>query len=182
MIRLLHLYPLRFSTSITVISRNQVDIKTRLNQFEEAHEGPCRQIVLTPMSILPRNIGFKHYCFVGESSVKNECLGRSFCLFGLLILVAPLVVATVAVSVEVNDDSEPQGWWTETTVDRNQNKIGDMVELHGQQFSDEDNTLPLIIDFHFTTANRNRYVREMLTTSINSFYTESMHCRRNTCW
>ena len=81
-----------------------------------------------------------------------SALRRSFCLFGLLILVAPLVVATVPVSVDVNDENEPQGWWTETTVDRNQNKIGDMVELHMDNpiFLDEDNTLPLIIDFHFT--------------------------------
>ena len=110
-------------------------------------------MVLTPVPILPRNTGFKHYCFVARSAVKKmSALRRSFCLFGLLILVAPLVVATVPVSVEVNDDSEPQGWWTETTVDRNQNKIGDMVELHMDNpiFLDEDNTLPLIIDFHFT--------------------------------
>ena len=114
-------------------------------------------MVLTPMPILPRNIGFKHYCFVARSAVKKmSALRRSFCLFGLLILVAPLVVATVPVSVEVNDDSEPQGWWTETTVDRNQNKIGDMVELHMDNpiFLDEDNTLPLIIDFHFTPGQQ----------------------------
>ena len=110
-------------------------------------------MVLTPVPILPRNTGFKHYCFVARSAVKKmSALRRSFCLFGLLILVAPLVVATVPVSVDVNDENEPQGWWTETTVDRNQNKIGDMVELHMDNpiFLDEDNTLPLIIDFHFT--------------------------------
>ena len=110
-------------------------------------------MVLTPMPFLPRNTGFKHYCFVARSAVKKmSALRRSFCLFGLLILVAPLVVATVPVSVDVNDENEPQGWWTETTVDRNQNKIGDMVELHMDNpiFLDEDNTLPLIIDFHFT--------------------------------
>ena len=110
-------------------------------------------MVLTPVPILPRNTGFKHYCFVARSAVKKmSALRRSFCLFGLLILVAPLVVATVPVSVDINDENEPQGWWTETTVDRNQNKIGDMVELHMDNpiFLDEDNTLPLIIDFHFT--------------------------------
>ena len=110
-------------------------------------------MVLTPVPVLPRNTGFKHYCFVARSAVKKmSALRRSFCLFGLLILVAPLVVATVPVSVDINDENEPQGWWTETTVDRNQNKIGDMVELHMDNpiFLDEDNTLPLIIDFHFT--------------------------------
>ena len=79
-------------------------------------------------------------------------LRRSFCLFGLLILVAPLAVATIPVSVDIGDENEPQGWWTETTVDRNQNKIGDMVELHMDNpvFLDADNTLPLIIDFYYT--------------------------------
>ena len=114
-------------------------------------------MVLTPMPILPRNTGFKHYCFVAHSAVKKmSALRRSFCLFGLLILVAPLVVATVPVSVDINDENEPQGWWTETTVDRNQNKIGDMVELHMDNpiFLDEENTLPLIIDFHFTPGQK----------------------------
>lgn len=77
---------------------------------------------------------------------------RCFGLFGLFMLVAPLIVATVPVSAEFEDNSEPVGWWTETTVDRNQNKIGDMVELHMDNpiFLDEDNTLPLIIDYHYT--------------------------------
>ena len=77
---------------------------------------------------------------------------RIFCFFGLAILVTPLAVATVPISSPVHDDESPQGWWTDTTVDRNQNKIGDMVELHIDNpiFLDADNTLPLIIDFHYT--------------------------------
>ena len=80
---------------------------------------------------------------------------RCFGLFGLFMLVAPLIVATVPVSAEFEDNSEPVGWWTETTVDRNQNKIGDMVELHMDNpiFLDEDNTLPLIIDYHYTPGH-----------------------------
>ena len=68
------------------------------------------------------------------------------------MLVAPLIVATVPVSADFEDNSEPVGWWTETTVDRNQNKIGDMVELHMDNpiFLDEAYTLPLIIDYHYT--------------------------------
>ena len=93
-------------------------------------------------------------------------LRRSFCLFGLLILVAPLVVATVPVSADINDENEPQGWWTETTVDRNQNKIGDMVELHMDNpiFLDEENTLPLIIDFYYTPGQDEI---EMLEKNVN---------------
>ncbi|MBT4066782.1 MAG: S8 family serine peptidase [Euryarchaeota archaeon] len=75
-----------------------------------------------------------------------------FSLFGIAILLAPLAVATVPVSTSTNGDEEPLGWWTETTVDRNKNKVGDMVELHIDNpiFLDEENTLPLIIDFHYT--------------------------------
>ena len=78
------------------------------------------------------------------------------------MLVAPLIVATVPVSADFEDNSEPVGWWTETTVDRNQNKIGDMVELHMDNpiFLDEDNTLPLIIDYHYTPGQEDIDVLE----------------------
>ena len=87
---------------------------------------------------------------------------RCFGLFGLFMLVAPLIVATVPVSADFEDNSEPVGWWTETTVDRNQNKIGDMVELHMDNpiFLDEDNTLPLIIDYHYTPGHEDIDVLE----------------------
>ena len=87
---------------------------------------------------------------------------RCFGLFGLFMLVAPLIVATVPVSADFEDDSEPVGWWTETTVDRNQNKIGDMVKLHMDNpiFLDEDNTLPLIIDYHYTPGQEDIDVLE----------------------
>ena len=80
---------------------------------------------------------------------------RIFSLFGLAILLAPLAVAAVPVSASDNDEEIPQGWWTETTVDRNQNKIGDMVELHMDNpiFLDAQNTLPLIIDFYYTPGH-----------------------------
>ena len=83
-------------------------------------------------------------------------LRKTFGLFGIIILLAPLMVATIPVSAEFESDAEPRGWWTETTVDKNQNKIGDMVELHIDNpiFLDEDNTLPLIIDFYFTPGEK----------------------------
>ncbi len=48
--------------------------------------------------------------------------------------------------------SSEVGWWVNTTVDRNGNGIGDMIELHVDNplFLDEDNTLPLIVDFGYT--------------------------------
>ena len=87
---------------------------------------------------------------------------RCFGLFGLFMLVAPLIIATVPVSADFEDNSEPVGWWTETTVDRNQNKIGDMVEIHMDNpiFLDEDNTLPLIIDYHYTPGEKDIDVLE----------------------
>ncbi|MBT3656823.1 MAG: S8 family serine peptidase [Euryarchaeota archaeon] len=87
---------------------------------------------------------------------------RIFSMFGLAILLAPLAVAAVPIPSPSNDDGEPIGWWTETTVDRNQNKIGDMVELHIDNpiFLDEDNTLPLIIDFHYTPGTDEIYMLE----------------------
>ena len=77
---------------------------------------------------------------------------RCFGVFGLVIWIAPLLIATIPVSADVETDSEPRGWWNDTTLDRNQNRIGDMVELHKENpiFLDEDNTLPLIIDFYYT--------------------------------
>ena len=59
------------------------------------------------------------------------------------------------VSVEEATD-ESEGWWVETTVDRDANGIGDMVELHKDNplFLDEAGTLPLIVDFdHTPTAD-----------------------------
>ena len=115
------------------------------------------------MPFSPEITGFKHYRFLGGSAVKEVIgLRRIFCLFGLLIMVAPLLIATVPVSAVDDDDSEPVGWWTETTVDRNQNKIGDMVELHMDNpiFLDEENTLPLIIDYYYTPGEEEIEVLE----------------------
>ena len=80
---------------------------------------------------------------------------RIFGIFGLAILLAPLAVAAVPITALNQDDEGQQGWWTETTVDRNQNKIGDMVELHMDNpiFLDDANTLPLIIDFYYTPGD-----------------------------
>ena len=55
--------------------------------------------------------------------------------------------------VEVDSSQEEsEGWWVETTVDRDGNGIGDMIEVHKDNpiFLDEDGTLPLIVDFDHT--------------------------------
>ncbi len=66
-----------------------------------------------------------------------------------------MVLPTLAMAVPVTaqqEDVEEIGWWVNTTVDRNGNGIGDMIEVHKDSplFLDEANTLPLIIDFDHT--------------------------------
>lgn len=67
-----------------------------------------------------------------------------------LLLFPALAMAVPVVAAPSSDDSE--GWWVETTVDRDGNGIGDMVEFHKDNpiFLSEDGTLPLIIDFDHT--------------------------------
>ena len=66
-----------------------------------------------------------------------------------------MVLPTLAMAVPVShtpSQSGEVGWWVNTTVDRNGNGIGDMIEKHVDNplFLDEDNTLPLIVDFGYT--------------------------------
>ena len=66
------------------------------------------------------------------------------------LMLTPALALAAPVTVESSEKEE--GWWVETTVDRNQNGIGDMVEKYHDHplFLDEDNTLPLIVDFDHT--------------------------------
>ena len=43
-------------------------------------------------------------------------LKRILSMSALVLLVTPMLVATIPVAAEQNE--EPIGWWTETTVDR----------------------------------------------------------------
>tara|TARA_B100001093_G_scaffold193134_3_gene185661 strand:+ start:7046 stop:9049 length:2004 start_codon:yes stop_codon:yes gene_type:complete len=72
-------------------------------------------------------------------------------VFCLSIMVFPTLAMAVPVSIP-SETSEETGWWVETTVDKNGNGIGDMIEVHKDSpyFLDEENTLPLIIDFDHT--------------------------------
>ncbi len=82
------------------------------------------------------------------SGLKNPRF--TLTLLCLAMFMLPTVLATVP--VESTPDSSEEGWWVETTVDRDGNGIGDMIELHQKNplFLDEAKTLPLIIDFSFT--------------------------------
>ena len=76
---------------------------------------------------------------------------RLIVLTVLALFVLPLAMASVSVPAEPSTGEE-EGWWVETTVDRDGNGIGDMVERYHDHplFLDEDGTLPLIIDFDHT--------------------------------
>ena len=82
------------------------------------------------------------------SGAKSPKLMLTILCLGMFVL--PTVLATVP--IESNSDSQEEGWWVETTVDRDGNGIGDMIEVHQKNplFLDDDKTLPLIIDFSFT--------------------------------
>ena len=70
----------------------------------------------------------------------------------LAMFILPTVLATVP--TESTSDTE-EGWWVETTVDRDGNGIGDMIEVHQKNpyILDDDKTLPLIIDFSYTPGD-----------------------------
>ena len=82
------------------------------------------------------------------SGAKSPKLMLTILCLGMFVL--PTVLATVP--IESSSESEEEGWWVETTVDRDGNGIGDMIEVHQKNplFLDDDKTLPLIIDFSFT--------------------------------
>ncbi|MDG1539793.1 MAG: S8 family serine peptidase [Candidatus Poseidonia sp.] len=74
--------------------------------------------------------------------------------FCLTLMLLPTLALATPIQIETDSSIEEEGWWVETTVDQNKNSIGDMVELHKDNpvFLDEDNTLPLIIDFDHTPS------------------------------
>ena len=78
---------------------------------------------------------------------------RILALFCFLLMLTPALALAAPVTVQTAGDEE--GWWVNTTVDRNGNGIGDMVEKYHDHplFLDEDNTLPLIIDFDHTPTD-----------------------------
>lgn len=79
---------------------------------------------------------------------------KAITLLCLSIMVLPTLAMAVPIS-ESSESPEEVDWWMDTTVDRNGNGIGDMIEVHKDSplFLDEDNTLPLIIDFDHTPGD-----------------------------
>ena len=80
----------------------------------------------------------------------------------IILFLLPIIGLMVPVEAEISNQVE-EGWWTQTTVDRDDNGIGDMVELHmlNPLFLDEDNTLPLIIDYDHTPGEEEIRILEI---------------------
>ena len=76
-------------------------------------------------------------------------LAGAFTLF--LVSLSPLIPTAAFPPANSSIDIE-EGWWVDTTVDRDRNGMGDMVERFQSHplFLDERGTLPLIIDFDHT--------------------------------
>lgn len=76
-------------------------------------------------------------------------------LLCLSLFLFPAVALAVPVEADPTGEPVEDGWWMNTTVDRDGNGIGDMVERHKDNplFLDEDGTLPLIIDFDHTPGD-----------------------------
>ena len=95
--------------------------------------------------------GFKCRRRLDRFGEKMFATRKAITLLCLGIMVLPTLAMAAPVSLS-SESSEEVGWWVDTTVDRNGNGIGDMIEVHKDSpyFLDEDNTLPLIIDFDHT--------------------------------
>ena len=86
----------------------------------------------------------------------------SILLISLMLL--PSLGAIVPVNAEVASQEE-EGWWVDTTVDRNKNGIGDMIEKHiDNPILLEDGTLPIIVDFDHTPDQADV---DMLVENVN---------------
>ena len=70
-------------------------------------------------------------------------------------MLTPVLAAAVPVH-STNDSSGGEAWWETTNMDKNGNKIADMVEKYHDHplFLDEANTLPLIVDFDHTPTQQ----------------------------
>ena len=68
----------------------------------------------------------------------------------ITLMLVPSLAAVLPVQAE-NSTADEEGWWVDTTVDRNKNGIGDMIERHiDNPILLKDGTLPIIVDFDHT--------------------------------
>ena len=66
---------------------------------------------------------------------------------------------------------EEEGWWVDTTVDRNKNGIGDMIERHiDNPILLKDGTLPIIVDFDHTPDTEDVQMLEQFVDYQHEWY------------
>ncbi len=97
-------------------------------------------------------------------SLGDYCvlLNRVVSALILTLFILPIIGLLVPVQAQNSNHAE-EGWWSHTTIDRNGDGIGDMVELHmfNPIFLDQENTLPLIIDYDHTPSDEEIRILEI---------------------
>jgi len=75
---------------------------------------------------------------------------KGLCLLLAGFFIFPIIVSFIPISIA--ESSEEEGWWVETTVDRNGDGIGDMIEvaLATEGWVGSDRLISIIIDFDHT--------------------------------
>ncbi len=100
---------------------------------------------------------------------ESPGLGDYYLLFNrvistliLALFLLPIIGLLMPVQAQ-NIIQEEEGWWSQTTVDRDSDGIGDMIELHmfNPIFLDQENTLPLIIDYDHTPSEEEIRILEL---------------------
>jgi len=112
-------------------------------------------------------INQQHFGVIGAILSK---LGKTITFFMICLMLVPSFGTIIPVNAE-STQSEEEGWWVETTVDRNKNGIGDMIEIHRDNpILLEDGTLPLIVDFSFTPGDKEVSMLELEVGYEHQFY------------
>ncbi len=88
----------------------------------------------------------------------------------ILLILMPSLGTIIPANAEISDNQE-EGWWVETTVDRNKNGIGDMIEKHiDNPILLQDGTLPIIVDFDHTPDAQDVLMLETEVSYEHQFY------------
>ena len=88
----------------------------------------------------------------------------------VLIMLMPSLGTIIPVNSEISEVEE-EPWWIDTTVDRNKNGIGDMIEKHiDNPILLQDGTLPIIVDFDHTPDAEDVMILEQEVSFEHEFF------------
>ena len=97
-------------------------------------------------------------------------LGNTISIAMIFLMLVPSLGAIIPVDAEASETTE-EGWWVETTVDRNKNGIGDMIERHiDNPILLSEGTLPIIVDFDHTPDENDVIMLEQQVDYQHQFY------------